>query len=99
MAKTVIFDVEVIGKIEEIATYIEENFGKTAAVKFTQTIFKKAQSLSRFPEKGRHSQKFPEIRHINVSKINRLYYRIEDDDILIIFLFDMRQAPEKDPFQ
>ena len=99
MAKTVIFDFEVVAQIYETALYLEETFGRTAAVKFTKNIYQLAQSLSRFPERGMRSSKFPDVRHINVSKYNKLYYRIEGSEVVILFLFDMRQNPAKDPYQ
>lgn len=99
MAKTVIFDVEVILQIQETAEYLEEIFGKAVAGKFTKGVYEKARSLSRFPDKGMRSKIFPEVRHLKVSKYNRLYYKIEGNDVLVLYLFDMRQDPKKDPFQ
>ncbi len=99
MAKTVIFDLEVVLQIQETAEYIEEAFGKNVADKFVNGIFEKARSLSHFPEKGMRSKRFPEVRSIKVSKYNRLYYKVEANEVLVLYLFDQRQDPQKDPYQ
>ena len=99
MAKSVKFDIEVIKRIGEIARYLEDEFGENVASKFTQAVFSDALLLGHFPKRGMRSQKFPEIRHIKVTKHNRLYYRIDGDDILVIYLFDLRQNPATDPYR
>ncbi len=98
MARKLIWDKEVLAQIDEVAIYISENWGKATAAKFIKTTQKQAKSLLKLPYLGRKSSKADNLYLINLGTYHWLYYLVFPDQIKIIYLFDTRQEPEKNPY-
>jgi plasmid stabilization system protein ParE len=65
------------------------------ADKFVDELLVKIKTLSIQPSMGMASRNVPAVRSIKISKHNRLYYRIENDKLVLLNIFDTRQHPDK----
>jgi plasmid stabilization system protein ParE len=83
---------------EKIYNELLFNWSVEVAEKFRHKVESRLYNLSFQPYIGRLSEKRENIRSILLSKYNRLYYRLTEDTIELISLFDMRQDPFKNKF-
>ena len=83
----------------EISIYIFSEFGSKASNKFLQSIEKTINVLKCNPFAGRIEPLLcgskNDYRSLVVNKINKLVYRIENDTIVIVALWDTRREPKK----
>lgn len=83
----------------DILNYIFTEFGSKASYKFLQSIERTTKVLESNPYAGRiealliGSKK--EYRSLPVNKINKLVYRIDNETIVIVALWDTRREPKK----
>jgi len=99
MVKSVKWNKRALDTFYETATYLEENFSKTAADNFVQKVFEKIEWLKKYPTFGRKAPKRKTIRFILIDKNRRLYFRVEGSQLIISSIFDTRQHPDKDVHQ
>jgi len=83
---------------ERVVDYLIKKWSVNVAVDFEEIVNKKLANLSGQPFMGIPSEKKPMVRSISLTKHNRLYYRIRDDCIELLNIFDTRQNPEKNSF-
>ncbi|MHB9041498.1 MAG: type II toxin-antitoxin system RelE/ParE family toxin [Melioribacteraceae bacterium] len=86
-----------VERLENIFEYISKD-DSNAAQKMIERIFKKVESLSKFPERGR---KVPEANREEIREVfeseYRIIYRIEPKRIFIISIRNFKQLlPDKD---
>ena len=98
MALPVIWTVNAIEDYKLVIDYLLLEWPLPVAEKFVETIEKRIEVLSNFPNIGIPSLKDPSIRSIILTKHNKLYYRVYSDKIEILNIFDTRQDPEKNIF-
>jgi plasmid stabilization system protein ParE len=98
MALPVIWTVNAIEDYKLVIDYLLLEWPLPVAKKFVETIEKRIEVLSDFPNIGIASLKDPSIRSIILTKHNKLYYRVYSDKIEILNIFDTRQDPEKNLF-
>ena len=84
-------------RLENIFEYISKENG-TAAYKMVDKIFKKVESLSKFPERGR---KVPEANREEIREVfessYRIIYRVDLKRIYVLSIRNYKQLlPEKD---
>jgi addiction module RelE/StbE family toxin len=79
---------EALKRLIEIEDYIAEDSPKRA-IKFTNQIIQKAESLKKHPQKGRIVPEFsiPELREL-IFKNHRIIYRIKKDYLEIVTVFE-----------
>ena len=98
MALPVIWTENAIEDYKLVIDYLLLEWPLPVAEKFVETIEKRIEVLSNFPNIGIPSLKDPSIRSIILTKHNKLYYRVYSDKIEILNIFDTRQDPEKNIF-
>lgn len=98
MAKTIIWTKKALGKLDEILGYLENESSEESASRFFQIVLDKLEVLSRYPEIGRKSKKKKTIRFQKIDKNRNVYYRIEGKKLIVIYFFDTRQHPDRNPF-
>lgn len=81
--------------LETIVSYIESEWSETIADKFVESVKERVEILPKYPHMGMASGKSPSIRSIKLSKHNRLYYRLENNTLVLLNIFDLRQHPDK----
>ena len=84
-------------RLENIFEYISKD-DITAAYKMIDKIFKKVESLSKFPERGR---KVPEANRGEIREVfensYRIIYRVDQKRIYVLSIRNFKQLlPEKD---
>jgi|SRR5688572_27465425 len=99
MALPVIWTENAIEDYKLVIDYLLLEWSLPVAEKFVETIEKRIEVLSRFPNIGIASVKDPSVRSIILTKHNKLYYRTNQGKIEILNIFDTRQNPEKNLFQ
>ena len=79
--------------------YLLLEWSLPVAEKFAETIDRRIDVLTLFPNIGIASTKDLSIRSIIITKHNKLYYRILTEKIEILNIFDTRQNPQKNLYQ
>ncbi len=79
----------------QIVRFIKEAWGKKSAEEFIIQIDEIVKILSKFPFVGKIIYLQKHIRSFVISKQTTLIYRIKDEKITILNLFDNRQSLDK----
>jgi len=79
----------------QISDYIENVFGTRTAKEFEQRLHDFFELLVNYPELGSLEIPNKNIRAFQVAKQTRIYYRIEEHEIIILNIFDVRQSQAK----
>jgi plasmid stabilization system protein ParE len=82
-----------------VITYLKDTWTEKIALQFIGKVEQRLSRLSIFPLTGIVSNKDKSIRSIVITKHNKLYYRIKNDTIEILNLFDTRQNPDKNSYE
>ena len=98
MAQKIVWNKSARIKLDEITTYLEEEFSEETAKKFIQKFFDRLEILSRYPTLGRPSKKKKQIRCYKIDKNRNLYYRVDGNLLFVVYIFDSRQSPDKNPY-
>lgn len=91
MALKIFWTKRALNNFNEILEYLQTEFGETSAKAFAIRVHNFADNLQYFPQLGtlQHSEK--EIRGFVIVKQVTIFYKIYDDHIRILNLFDNRQ--------
>lgn len=81
----------------DILDYIELKFGNTARQSFTVKTKDFTRLLSEFPEIGTLEIPEKKLRGFQLTKQTRVFYRLKNDQIILLTFFDSRQNPDKKP--
>jgi plasmid stabilization system protein ParE len=95
MAFKIVFTKEAELDFDTILAYILHDFGDLAAIRFKDLTIEFVKILQNFPELGRVSNTKKQMRFFVAHKRLKIYYRIKNDKIIILRLFDTRQHPNK----
>lgn len=99
MVKKIIWTKTADKAFDDIATYLHENASFQSAHNFANLVYKKIDSLVKYPTIGRRVATTKSIRVLNLGKNHQLYYRIEGKTLFISNFFDTRRDPSKRPFK
>jgi len=92
MAKKIIWSNLAVDRYSQVIQYLLIEWSEREAAKFINLVDNKLFLLSRFPNIGRSSSHSPFIRHIFLSRHNCLTYKIEKFRIIVLDIYDTRQA-------
>jgi len=82
-------------KLENLLDYLEKEWSSKSKNDFIKKLERAITQISKLPVCCPKSKLFPGLFKCVVTKQTTLYYRIKDETIEIITLFDTRQNPEK----
>lgn len=86
-------------KLISLNTYLETEWNLSVAKEFHATFVKLVLTLAEQPAIGSLSRKKKNVRKILITKHNRLYYRVNDNNsVTLLTLFDTRQNPKKNRY-
>lgn len=86
-------------KVFALNTYLQEEWGLAVATEFNETLIKIILNVADQPGIGSVSKKKTDVRKILITKHNRLYYRLNDNNsITLLILFDTRQHPKRNRY-
>jgi len=82
-------------KLESIFDYLLENWGKKAKQDFIKKLDKSVAAIEKNPSGFPQSAERPGIHKCVISKQSTMYYRFSSEVIVVLTVFDNRQAPNK----
>jgi|SRR4051812_7591237 plasmid stabilization system protein ParE len=81
--------------LQQIINYLENNWTKKEIKTFYMKLEKTISLISSNPELFRITNKRKNVRKCVFSKQTSIYYKVNDEEIFIVTLFDNRQNPKK----
>lgn len=82
---------------DNIKLYLEINWGVKVKDKFTLKVYHSLELLKQNPKLGTREHESAIIYGLLIHKHVKMFYRIKNDRITILSLFDVRQNPETRP--
>ena len=98
MAKTIIWNRRASNNFNSIIEYLQKEWGDRVTKSFVTRTYQIIEFLALHPEMGFVENTEKQIRGFVITKHNTLYYRIEDQKIVLLNFFDNRQHPNKKTF-
>ncbi|MBO7595781.1 MAG: type II toxin-antitoxin system RelE/ParE family toxin [Bacteroidales bacterium] len=94
----IIWSEQAIDAVASTNEYIFKTFGKTASDKFMNKIIKASVWLESNPKIGKIEQDLDDLpstyRSFVVTKINKIIYRINGNDVFVSVFWDCRRDPD-----
>ena len=84
--------------VHSIYEYLRKEFSTATGFKFLQKVEEKLDFIARHPEGGKASLKRTNVRSILFTPHNRIFYRIKNDQIQLLSIFDMRKDPKRNRY-
>ncbi|MBK7883604.1 MAG: type II toxin-antitoxin system RelE/ParE family toxin [Chitinophagaceae bacterium] len=84
---------------EKVASWLEKEWSKKVADDFARKLVSTISAISKNPFIGSSTPKIIAVRKFNVTKHNKIYYRIKNNTITFITIFDNRQNPKKNRYK
>ena len=81
-----------------LVQYLRDEFSEATAQKFVEKVTAKMALLERYPESGQ-STRFKTIRRVKIGKHNTFYYRTTTTKVIVLFVWNSRQDPGKNPYR
>jgi plasmid stabilization system protein ParE len=95
--KVVIYKKRFLNKLDSLLIYLEENWDSRSGLNFIGKLQNKIELIKSQPEIGALTF-YKDVRAINITRQNKVYYRILKNKIEIINMIDTRKNPKKNPF-
>jgi len=95
MALTISWTKRASKNFDIILEYLEVEWGDQVTRRFIKDVYDFMELLAEFPEIGSIENKEKNIRGFTLIKQINIFYRINNDQIIILGLFDNRQNPTK----
>ena len=82
-------------KLDQLIIYLESEWGDSVVKAFMRKLYDFLEILSEFPEIG--SMQYPEKRIMGfaLTKQVTIFYKIDDNQIVLLDIFDNRSDPKK----
>lgn len=95
MAVEIVFKKRFISNLVKVQTYLEKEWGEKVAMKFLKRIDNRINMLKQYPDLGIASQKVSEVKGLLITKHNMMFFKREENKIIILNLYDTRSNPKK----
>jgi len=95
MALTISWTTRASSNFDNIIEYLELQWGDKVASQFIKNVYDFLELISEFPKLGSIENKEKGIRGFTLLKQVNIFYRIKNEKIIILGLFDNRQDPSK----
>lgn len=82
-------------QLQELQVYLEKEFGSNTVKTFTNRLFKFLELLTKYPHIGTLENKTEDIHGFLLHRHTTIFYKVKQDTIYILSLFDNRQNPDK----
>ncbi len=82
-------------KFDKIIGYLDEEWGEAVTKAFVKKVYDFIDILIEFPEIGSIEHAERNIRGFVIVKQLTLFYKIQDDKIILLNFFDNRQNPKR----
>jgi plasmid stabilization system protein ParE len=94
---TIVWTKKARKRFSEILDYIELKFGDSARRSFITKTKDFTRLLYEFPEIGTLEIPDKKLRGFQLTRQTRVFYRLKNDQIILLTFFDSRQDPRKKP--
>lgn len=95
MSRSFYFSKRAEKRLIELLEYLEKNWSEKEKNNFIAKLDRSVKIISKFPESFPHSKSNKFTHKCVLTKHNILIYRIHENEIEIIMIFDSRQNPKK----
>ena len=95
MVKTIVWNRRASNNFNSIITYLQNEWGDRVTRNFVIRTYQILELLAENPEMGSVEHFEKQIRGFVITKHNTLFYRIEEDKLILLNFFDNRQHPRK----
>jgi len=95
MARKIIWTKRANNKLNQVIDYLGKEWGENVTQSFVTRVYAVVELISDYPEIGTVENSTKNIRGFLLTKHNRLFYRITEDEIIILNLFDTRSAMKR----
>jgi len=85
-------------KVKKVLAYLEKEWSHKVAEEFLVKIDRRINHLTKQPYLGAPSLKIKDVRGLLITRHNRMYYKIKDDKVIILNMYDTRINPKKNPY-
>ncbi|MBP6825480.1 MAG: type II toxin-antitoxin system RelE/ParE family toxin [Saprospiraceae bacterium] len=96
--KVIVWKEKPAAQLRELLEFLEKEFSVSAAEKLLKQLEEKFARIKRYPESG-HSTPYKTVRRVRAGQHLNIFYRMHGSKIFIVFLFDGRQHPDKNPYR
>ncbi|MBD1394524.1 type II toxin-antitoxin system RelE/ParE family toxin [Mucilaginibacter glaciei] len=80
---------------DDILNYIKKDFGSLHAINFKNLVIKFLDLIGVFPEMGSLEEHNTSMRAFVVHRRLKVFYRFDDNRLIVLRLFDTRQHPDQ----
>lgn len=94
MDKKIRWTSRALQNLSKIITYLKSEWPQKVSDDFEQKLKSKLSILVKFPLLGPESEISAGYRKYIITKHNTIYYRIKNDQIFILNIYDTRQRPK-----
>ena len=98
MVKTIVWNRRASNSFNSVIKYLQKEWGDRVTRNFVIRTYQIIELLAANPEMGSIEHFEKQIRGIVITKHNTLFYRIEEENIILLTFFDNRQHPQKKSF-
>jgi plasmid stabilization system protein ParE len=95
MVKTIVWNRRASDNFNSIIKYLQEEWGDNVTRNFVVRTHQIIELLRSTPEMGAIEHFEKQIRGFVITKHNTLFYRIEEEKLILLSFFDNRQHPRK----
>ena len=85
-------------KFDRIIEYLSREWGEKSTHKFAKRVFEVLDILAEFPEMGSLENKEKFIRGFTIVKQVNVFYKVDEDILIVLDFFDNRRDPDKKRF-
>lgn len=98
MAYKVIYKKRFNNKLNKLLYYLEHAWGLDIANEFLNKLDRRIETLKHQPFIGKPSDKKPYLRTVLITKHNKLFYKVGENRIIILNMYDTRKNPKNNPY-
>ena len=95
MIRSVVWSSRAKNDYFEILEYLDKHWNRNVTIRYIERVDTVISTIQASPQLFPTSSDFKKVRRCVVTKHTTLYYRIINDKIQLITLFDSRHNPEK----
>ena len=98
MAHQIVIKKRFVVKVERVFNYLKTDWSIDVAEKFIFRLQLTLHNLSQQPKAGKALNDKSNIRSFLITKHNKIYYKITEEQIIILNMFDTRINPNRNPY-
>ena len=98
MAYTIVTKKRFLNKVKNLQEYLLTNWLDVVEADFMKKLDDKIKLLAQQPFIGIETSINNKIRTTLITKHNRIYYKIEGNNVIILNMIDTRRNPKTNPF-